>query len=64
MMRCIGDQLSHAKKLCLATAFFAALAIPILVGPLGTRFSQAQSQTEPNLSFEVASVKLNASSPW
>ncbi len=51
IMRCIGDQLSHANKLCLAIAFFAALAVPL---------SHAQLQTEPNLSFEVASIKLNA----
>jgi bla regulator protein blaR1 len=55
--RHIGEKLTHAQKLCLAMAFFAALAVPVLLGLLNAPLSRAQSQTEAKLSFEVVSIK-------
>ena len=53
----VGSKLSLAGKLALATACFAALAIPIVIGLLNAPLTQAQPQLGQMPSFEVASIK-------
>jgi bla regulator protein blaR1 len=53
----IGSQLSLMKKLVLASAGVAALALPFAMGLLNAPSGRAQSPDSPRLAFEVASVK-------
>jgi bla regulator protein blaR1 len=54
--RVAGD-LNFARRVALAVAATAALAVPIFVGMIGAPSIRAQSQAAGKLSFEVASVK-------
>ena len=59
LARRVGHRLSGGKKLLLACAGFAALAVPLGIGMLNAPRLRAQEQ--PRLKFEVASVKPNKS---
>jgi bla regulator protein blaR1 len=53
----VAGNLNLAKKVTLAIAATAALAVPIFVGMIGAPSIRAQSQAAGKLSFEVASIK-------
>jgi bla regulator protein blaR1 len=53
----VASDLNLARRVALAIAVTAALAVPILVGMIGAPSIRAQSQSANKLSFEVASVK-------
>jgi bla regulator protein blaR1 len=55
MTQHVGGRLSRAKKLLLAGAGIAALAVPLLIGLLNATQIKAQSQPRP--SFDAASIK-------
>ncbi|MBN1568209.1 MAG: TIGR03435 family protein [Acidobacteria bacterium] len=58
MMHRMGGRLRPAKVCALRAACFSAVALSIVTGILNAPFMQAQSQTEPKASFEVASIKI------
>ena len=61
MTQRVTHNLTFGKKLLLAAAGMAAVAIPIFIGILNAPQARGQSQPEKHLAFEVASVKLNTS---
>jgi uncharacterized protein (TIGR03435 family) len=56
MMERVGCELTFAKKIALAVAVMAAIAVPLAIGIIGVPRIQAQSQ-QPTPKFEVASIK-------
>jgi bla regulator protein BlaR1 len=61
MTRGIALELDLTRRVLLGVAGFAAIAGPVAVGVFNAPPMQAQSQSEPRLAFEVASVKSNKS---
>jgi bla regulator protein blaR1 len=55
----VAHDLNFAKKLTLAVAGTAALAVPIAVGIVNAPAIRAQSATAPTPKFEVASIRLS-----
>jgi bla regulator protein blaR1 len=53
----VAGNLNLARKVTLAIAATAALAVPIFVGMIGAPSIRAQSQAAGKLSFEVVSIK-------
>jgi bla regulator protein BlaR1 len=56
MMERVGCELTFAKKIALAVAVMAAIAVPLAIGMIGVPRIQAQSQ-QPTPKFEAASIK-------